>query len=87
MANAFLDFFISIGKLIKKGLSAAKDNGLDDALVESVLPLVREAAILFLDNAERRNYVIKILVAKGVPESVARIALELALQIIKKESK
>jgi len=76
--------FRKLGSLIKEGLGSAVVRGLTDDIVKTALVWVRVAATKFTDNAERRNFVIQILVSKGIPESIARIAVELAVQIAKK---
>lgn len=82
----FIDFFKGIGRLIGKAFSAAKASGLSDELVQMALPFVRAAAAQFTDNAQRREFVVGVLVAKGIPESIARLTVELAVQLIKKET-
>ena len=70
---------------LKKAFSYAKDNGLTDDLVQLALKWVREASKKSVENPEKREWVVEILKAKGIPESVARIAVELAYQLYKKE--
>lgn len=84
---SFLGFFKSVGRLIKKALSYAKASGLTDDLIEIALPYVRKANEKFVDNASRREWVVAVLVARKVPESIARIVVELAYQIYRKEMK
>lgn len=71
--------------LVKRAFGYAKDNGLTDDLVELALKWVRVAAKQTVENPEKRELVVKILIGRGVPESVARIATELAYQLYKKE--
>ena len=80
--KAFFGFFVS---LLQKAFDAAKANGLTDQLLSQALGLVREAATQFADNTERREWVVAALVANKVPESVARFAVEAALQVLKRE--
>ena len=80
----FLDIFKKIGKLVASAFGAAKDSGLTDEVVELALKLARQAASMFVNNYEKREWVVDMLKAQGVPESIARIAVELAVQLIKK---
>ena len=82
----FLNIFKSFGKLIVKAFNAAKDAGLTDDLIQIALPYVREANKKFVDNAQRREWVVAILVARKVPESLSRLIVELAYQIYRKEA-
>lgn len=74
-----------LGKVAKKAFGYAQAAGLDDVLINRALGLVREAAGSDLDNAGKREWVVKALVALGVKESIARLAVELAFQIFKKQ--
>ena len=71
--------------LAKRAFGFAKANGLNDDLVKLALKWVRIASEKTVDNAEKREWVVQILKAKGLPESVVRIAVELAYQAYKKE--
>jgi hypothetical protein len=70
---------------VKQCLALAQESGLDDQVVSQALYWVRIAAEKYVDNADRREWVVKILAGRGVPESVARIAVEFAYQIYKRE--
>ena len=74
-----------VGTVIRNALGVAAGRGLTDALVKEALSWVKVAAGKELDNSARREFVVAILVAKGIPESVARLAVELAVQIAKHE--
>ena len=87
-----MSFFSKVGGylsqfvgLVKKAFVAAASNGLTDKLIADTLVLVKAAALKYVDSADRRNYVIGQLVKRGVPESIARLAVELAVQLFKKE--
>lgn len=80
-------FFTKVGKLIWGALDAAGVRGLNDEVVALALIWVKEAAKTALDNAERREWVVRQLVAKRVPESIARLAIELAVQLLKADLK
>lgn len=77
-------FFKKLGSLMKRGFLAASENGLTDPIVDQALQLAIEASQKFSDNETRRSWVIAALTKIKVPESIARIALELAVQLIKK---
>jgi len=84
-----MSIFSKIGNFFKNLLSqafnAAKESGLTNELLQSALALVRVAATRFTDNSQKREYVVQALVSKGVPESIARLAVELAYRLFKKE--
>ena len=73
-----------MGSLLSQGLSVARA-----VVPHDVLKMAYEWALVaaeeYADNDTRRAFVIRMLVARGVPESVARLAVELAVQLIKKE--
>jgi hypothetical protein len=83
--SLFSSFFQRLGALIKGALGEAVIKGLTDDLIQIALGAVRFAASQFTDNAERREYVVNFLKSRGVPESIARLAVELAVQLYKKE--
>lgn len=83
--KAISGFFSKVGAIVMKGVKYAHDAGLTDDIVNVALPYVREASKKFVDNDERREWVVKALVARKVPESIARIAVELAYRIYKTE--
>lgn len=74
------------GGLLARVFLTAQQNGLTDDIQEKAVALVTQAAGLFDDNAKRREWVIVGLTEFGVPESIARLALELAVQLIKREA-
>lgn len=78
-------FFKKLGVLIGEAFVAAGAKGLTDEWVKEALSLVKVAATMFVDNASKREWVVAALVSRGVPESVARLALELSVQLFKKE--
>ncbi len=75
----------ALGGLIKKALGYAAKAGLTDEVMKKALELVRQAAEQFADNTERREFVIAALMRLGLPERLARLAVELAVMIWKKE--
>ena len=75
----FLSIFKKLGKLVVKGLGHAKDLGLNDALMEKALALVKVAAQKPTSNADKREWVVAALQAAGVPTPLARLLCELAV--------
>lgn len=82
----FVDFFKALGRLAKKAFTVAQERGLTDDLIQLALQFVTKAAVDLPDNDARREWVIQQLVARGVPESIARLAVELAVQLFKKQA-
>lgn len=78
-------FFKKIGSFISKIWGAAEKLGLTDELVKIALGWVKVADEKYVDNAEKREWVVGILKAKGIPESIARLAVELAVRAFKSE--
>lgn len=81
----FKSFFSGFGKLIKKAFGYAKSLGLTDDLVQLALKHVRIANDRFVDNEMKREWVVERLVAAGIKESIARLAVELAYRVYRKE--
>jgi hypothetical protein len=83
-------WFNALTGWLRRSLAAASANGLTDELVRDAYWLAKKAAETIDDptdavEAKRRAFVIAQLTAKGVPESIARFALEAAIQILKRE--
>lgn len=74
-----------VGGLLKRAWKLAEAIGLDDALIATAIPLVRKASDKYVDNTDRREWVVKELSSIGVKESIARIATELAYRMYRKE--
>jgi hypothetical protein len=75
---------------LKRALAAASANGLTDELVRDAYWLAKKAAETIDDptdqaDAKRRAFVIAQFTSRGIPESIARFALEAAVQILKRE--
>lgn len=83
--SSFGSFFKRLGSILLSAFDAAGGNGLTDQIVQLALTFVKEAAVKFADNTERREWVVAQLVAKGIPESLARLGVELAVQLLKRE--
>ena len=75
--------FKAIGRWAKRAFGLAQMAGLSDDLIQKALELVRHAATEFSHNDIRREWVVKSLMAAGVKESIARLAVELAIQLFK----
>ena len=78
----FLGKFFS---LLKKAFKTAVDAGLTDDVMDLALRWVKVAADMTIEKAEKREWVVQMLKSKGFPESIARLAVELAYQLFKKE--
>ena len=81
-----MNIFKMLFGFIKKAFSRAGKFGLNDQLISDTLGWVEQAANKFNTSAERREWVVAILVSRGVPESVARLAVEVAVQIWKSKA-
>jgi hypothetical protein len=84
---SFSSIFKVFSSTILKALNLAFARGLTKQLIEQAKELAKEAAAKFVDNAQRREWVVAQLVARGIPESIARLAVELAVSILKGEQK
>ena len=84
--NPIFRFFRGVGKLLGKALGIVRDQ-ITEADLARGMALVQDAESKFLDNAQRREWVVARLKALGVPEFLARIIVELALRLVKKEAK
>src|SRR5947207_15569726 len=78
-------FFVKLGGLVGKGFKYLVEAGLSDDVVKIALVWVRVAATKYADDPSKREFVVEILVARGFPEGVARVAVELAYRIFKTE--
>lgn len=81
----FKEFFGGLGSHIKKALGSAQARGLTDEVTTLALQWVKVAAGKALSNTDKREFVIAILKSKGVPESIARLAVELGVNLLKAE--
>jgi hypothetical protein len=79
-----LTIFKALGRLVKRAFVVAQERGLTNELVEDALSLVTDPSQATRPgNADKREWVVSILVSRGVPESLARLAVELAVQLWK----
>lgn len=74
----------SVGKWVKKAVGFVEKYVSDETLMKAV-SLVREMRDKYDTNEERREAAVRVLVATKVPENVARLAVELAVGLVKKE--
>lgn len=77
--------FKKVKTVLQKAWELLEKAGLNDEVLEFTLKYVRAAETKFLDNTERREWVVKVLVDHKIPEGVARMAVELAVRLLKKE--
>ena len=68
-----------------RAVSLAKAAGLSDELIQHALSLVRLYAGQQITNNEKREAVVTLLTKARIPESIARLAVELAYQLYKAE--
>lgn len=86
MFGTVISFFKSLGHLLGKALHLIHDLVPEAYLVKGV-ELVKEAALKFADNADRRAWVASELVALfHIPDHVANLIVELAVGLVKKEA-
>lgn len=82
-------FVTHLGSAVLQALGHATARGLSDAVLNSAIGFVKDAATAegsVLNNVEKKNYVAKKLVVLfHLPESVANLAVELAVQAVKAE--
>ena len=74
-----LSWLKGLGKLIVKGLGHARDLGLNDELMMKALALVKAAAGTTNTNDQKREWAVRALMVSGVPQPLARLAVELAV--------
>ena len=75
-----------IGSLLMQAFKLADEVGITDELLDLAIKWAKVAEEKFVDNTARREFVVKMLVTKAkVPESVARLAVELAVRLLKKQ--
>lgn len=73
-------YVITKGRILNGAFSSSQLSGLDDHTLALALEWSDKARRKYDDPAQRRAWVLAILEARGVKESIARLALELALQ-------
>ncbi len=78
-------FFKKLGTLAVKALGIAGDAGLTNDIIADALYWVKVASTRLADNAQKREFVVQMIMSKGIPEYIARLAVELAYTLFKKE--
>ena len=77
--------FKKANTLLRKVWGLIEVAGVNDEIIEFALKWIKVANTKFIDNAERREWVVAILRERKIPESVARLIVELAFQLYRKE--
>lgn len=73
-----------VGKWVKKAFNFV-EKYVSDEMLEKAVSLVKAARDKFPTSPERRDWVVAELMKIGLPEHLARLAVELAVGIVKKE--
>lgn len=79
-------WFKKLGSWLTKAVKFVEDKVSDDNIAFAVA-WVRVAREKFTSGAERREFVVNLLKAKGVPENIARLVVEIAVGLVKAEDK
>lgn len=81
------NLFKQLGTTIAEALGQASIKGLTEEVVSVAKEWVKAAANKELDNNQKRDFVIAVLKKRFplLPESIIRLAIELAVQAMKKE--
>lgn len=82
--NAIVKFFKGIGHRVGQVLGVVAES-VTDAQVNQAITYVEQAEDKFTDNADRREWCVRELKALGMPEWIARMAVEGALRLVKKQ--
>lgn len=85
VGNAVGKAFGKVKTLAQKAWHLATLARVNDEILAFALKWIRVANHKFIDNGERREFVVQLLLNRKVPESVARLCVEMAFQIYKKE--
>ena len=75
--------FRSLGSFLVKVFRFAEAHGLSDDIMDLAFSLVTKAQVRFEDSAARREWVVTQLRTNGLSESLARFAVEAAVQAYK----
>jgi hypothetical protein len=70
----------------RQAWAAFQSAGFDDIVATLALEAVEKAQAEFSNNAARREWVVALLMGKGVPENVARGAVEAAVALLRKRA-
>lgn len=82
-----MNVFKWLGGLLGKAFSAAKKSGLTDEVMGLALDYAKAQVGQAFTNNTKRDRAVSYLVGKGIKESIARFAVESAVQIIKEKTK
>lgn len=88
--NFFVDLFKKLPSKLRWAFLASRvvRDVLDDDIVKMAFDWALIASERFQDDRARnekcRAFVVDMLIARGIPESVARLATEIAVQLLKK---
>lgn len=82
--NLFKRLFGGVKSFVDRVIGLIRAHVPDEVLARAI-QYVEAAALKFVDNSQRREWAVKQLVDRGIPESIARLAVELAVQLVKKE--
>ncbi len=87
MANGWTQFWQRVGGFLARVFRAAQERGLTEELIALALTYVRAygVGLTEAEQAVARETIVKTLVATGVSESIARLAVELAVTLLKRE--
>ncbi len=72
--------FVGLGKTVLRALQFAESKGLTEDLLDLAVGYVITAQVRFSDNRDRCAWAVQQLTMRGIPESVARLTVELAVQ-------
>ena len=88
IGNGIKSFFLGIGKLLSTALTSSFMQGLSEEVIHAAYEYAKVAAGKLIDNNEKREFVLKLLVSKfKLSENIARIAVELGVRLLKEELK
>lgn len=79
-------WFKKLGVWLAKATNFVETKVSDENLAFAVA-WVKVARDKFTDPTERREFVVKLLTARGIPEYLARLTVELAVALVKNEDK
>lgn len=90
LVKAITDFAKHLGSVVLSALGHATLGGLTDSVVNAAVGYVKEAVTAensVLNNKEKREFVVQKLIGVfHLPESIANLAVELAVQAVKAEA-
>ena len=73
----------SVGRFLGKAIGRVRDT-IPEPVLRFAIATAKEAANRYVDNTTRREWAVgQVRTTTGVSESVARLAVELAVQVVK----